>query len=717
MPNRLASETSPYLLQHKDNPVDWYPWGPEALGRAKAEDKPILLSIGYSACHWCHVMERESFEDPDTAEVMNALFVSIKVDREERPDLDGIYMQAVQALTGHGGWPMTVFLTPDGRPFFGGTYFPKAGRPGMPAFVDLLKAVGDAYHNRKGEVLQSASQIAQHLQGRSFGDSGLASPGGGSQQMLTEALLTGALQRLAAAFDWDHGGFGSAPKFPQPMGLEFLLRSYKRQPDPRLLQMAEHTLTQMARGGMYDQAGGGFHRYSTDAHWLAPHFEKMLYDNALLSQVYLHAWQVTGSGFYRQIAEETYDYVLREMTHAAGGFYSAQDADSEGEEGKFFLWSPEEVREVLGDKEGRLFCAYFDVTEEGNFEGRSILNVPVAMAQAAQNLGVPEERLREVAERGRKALYAARGRRVHPGRDEKALTAWNGLMLRSFSEAAPALGRQDYLNAAVRNAEFLLGNLRKDGRILRTWKEGQAKLLGYLEDYAMLADGLLALHAATSERRWLDEARSLADAMADLFWDEGKGFFYDTGKDHEQLVVRPRDTFDNAMPCGGSVAADVLLRLAVITGEPEYARKATASMRSVAALMTQYPTGFAHWLGALDFYLSKPVEIALVGARHDPAMGALAQVVFEAYLPNKVVAGWAPNDPTAHPEPSAASPEAWRRTYPVEGRAVGGVKSAETPLLKGRGLVGGRPAAYVCENYACQLPATEPGTLRKQLGI
>ena len=682
MPNRLAGETSPYLLQHKDNPVDWFPWGPEALERARAEDKPILLSIGYSACHWCHVMEHESFEDADTAEVMNSLFVSIKVDREERPDLDGIYMQAVQLLTGHGGWPMTMFLMPDGRPYHGGTYFPREPRQGMPAFTDVLKAAAEAYYSRKGDVVASARNLTDRLQ----------SPGQGrSDEILTAAILQVAAQRLAGQYDWDHGGFGSAPKFPQPMSTEFLLRSYRRQPDPRVLQMVEHSLIQMANGGIYDQVGGGFHRYSTDAHWLVPHFEKMLYDNALLSRLYLHAYQLTGNAFYRRVTEETLDYVLREMTDPSGGFYSTQDADSEDVEGKFFVWSPGQVIAELGDSDGALFSRYYDVTESGNFEGKSILNVPVPAAQVAKEAGVTEAELGEVVRRGGARLYEVREQRVHPGRDEKVLTSWNGLMLKSFAEAAATLGRDDYRAAAVANAEFLLRELRPEGRLLRTWKEGRAKLLGFLEDYSMLIDGLIALYETTFDRRWTDEARRLADEMVELFWAEGEGVFYDTGNDHEELIVRPRDISDNAMPSGSSVAADVLLRLALIVGEADYARRAMSSLRSVAQLLASYPTGFGHWLGALDYYLSKPLEIAVIGPRDDPASKALVDVVTGAYLPNKIVAGWDPADGND---------------------AVVGL-----PLLEGRSLVEGKPAAYVCENYACQMPVTEPKALAEQLGL
>ena len=681
MPNRLANETSPYLLQHKDNPVEWYPWGPEALERAKAEDRPIFLSIGYSACHWCHVMEHESFENTDTAALMNELFISIKVDREERPDLDSIYMSAVQSMTGSGGWPMSVFLTPDGRPFYGGTYFPNEPRHGMPSFTQVLRSVADAYSTRRGEIEETSQQLASRL-------TGSLAPG---DEMLTADILSTAVARLAANFDWNQGGFGSAPKFPQPMSLEFLLRVHYGQADQRVLNMVELSLRRMAHGGMYDQLGGGFHRYSVDERWLVPHFEKMLYDNALLSRLYLHAYQQTGDPLYRRVVEETLDYVLREMTDPSGGFYSTQDADSEGVEGKFFVWTPGEVAEVIGADDAKVVGRYWDVTERGNFEGKNILNVPNEPERVASELGMSIEALDEVIQRSRQRLYEAREQRVHPGRDEKVLAAWNGMMLRSFAEAGASLKREDYLAAAIANAEFLVTRMAPSGRLLRSWKHGEAKLLGYLEDYAMVIEGLVALYEATFQRRWLTEARTLADAMADLFWDESEGFFYDTGKDAEALIVRPRDFYDNAMPCGGSAASDGLLRLAILTGEAEYERKAIASLRSVSRMMGEHAGGLAHWLSALDFHLSRTYEVAIVGRRGDAATQAMLDIVHGAYLPNKVVAGYDPDtdDPTL----------------------------AGIPLLEGRGLVDGASAAYVCEHYACQLPATDAPTLAKQLGL
>ena len=687
MPNRLINETSPYLLQHAHNPVDWYPWGEEALQRAANEDKPIMLSIGYSACHWCHVMERESFEDEAIAALMNQNFISIKVDREERPDLDAVYMEAVQALTGAGGWPMTVFLTPQGKPFYGGTYFPPADRPGMPGFSRILESVSQAYRTNRGEIERVTNQLTEQM-----GRTGLLAKGSG---LLTDEILHQAYSQLASNFDYQNGGFGAAPKFPQPMTPEFLLRHYHRTKDGHTLEMINLTLEKMAHGGMYDQIGGGFHRYSTDTYWLVPHFEKMLYDNALLARLYLHAFQLTQRPLYRRITEEILDYVLREMTGPQGGFYSAQDADSEGVEGKFFLWSRSQVVSELGEEDGCLFADFFDITERGNFEGSNIPNINKKAMTFAQERGIPLEQLVSAIQRGKAKLLEVRERRIHPLRDDKVLTSWNGMMLRSLAEAGAALNRQDYLDAASDNAAFLLGNMRPEGRLLRTFREGQAKLLGYLEDYAFAADGLLALYEATFELRWLEESVELANEMLRLFWDEELGGFYDTGIDHESLVVRPRDIFDNAQPCGGSVATEVLLRLAVITGKEEYQSKAAAPLRAIHQLMARAPGGTGQWLAALDFYLSLPKEIVIVGPRTDSRTQALLEAVFQRYLPNRVVMGAAEG---------------------VQNLGAAEASFAATlPLLEQRGLVEGQPTAYVCRHYVCQLPVTDPEALTRQL--
>jgi uncharacterized protein YyaL (SSP411 family) len=665
--NRLARETSPYLLQHAHNPVDWYPWGDDAFARARADDRPILLSVGYSACHWCHVMERESFENPDIAAVMNRHFVNVKVDREERPDVDHIYMQAVQSMTGQGGWPMTVFLTPEGRPFYGGTYFPPEDRHGMPGFPRLLAAIAEAWESRRGDVLASSEQISAQLNQTERLRRSL--------QPLTDEVLFGAFQAFSAQFDDAEGGLGGAPKFPQPMNWDFLLRFWKRTGNERARAMVMTTLTRMARGGMYDQLGGGFARYSVDRHWLVPHFEKMLYDNAQLASLYLHGWLAFGDIEYRRVAEETLDYVLREMTDPSGGFYSAQDADSEGHEGKFFVWSAEEIRAALPPADAETALAYWGVGGGPNFEGKNILYVA----------GTPApERVTDI----RRRLFEVRERRIHPGRDDKVLASWNGLAARAFAEAGAALGRDDYVAAAVRNVDFVLTALTRDGRLLRTWRAGEAKLLGYLEDYAMVAAALVAVYEVTFERRHLDEARRLADDMLRLFWDDAVEGFYDTGLDHEALVIRPRNLFDNAVPCGSSVAIDVLLRLAVLTGEDRYATAAPKALRPLADLMTRYPSGFGRFLSALDFHLGPVVEVAIVAPAEGDGARALATEVFRRYLPNRVVTGMVAGDAGA---------------------------AAGVPLLVGREAVGGKATAYVCRNYTCDFPVTDREGLAQQL--
>ena len=681
MPNRLINETSPYLLQHANNPVDWFAWGDEALQRAKEEDKPILLSIGYSACHWCHVMERESFENEEIAGIMNEHFISIKVDREERPDLDSVYMNAVQALTGSGGWPMTVFLTPEGKPFYGGTYFPPDDSRGMPGFPRVLLAMNEAYRTKRDDVIKATDQLLSHLQNSSQPSQSL--------DPLIPDILHQAYQVLTQNFDFENGGIGLAPKFPQPMTYEFMLHYYHLAKSSRSLEMVEMTLKKMAFGGIYDQIGGGFHRYSTDTYWLVPHFEKMLYDNALLSRLYLHAYQATGQPLYRRIVEETLDYVLREMRDSSGGFYSTQDADSEGKEGEFFVWTPHEIESVLGSGAGSLIGRYYGVTQSGNFEGKNILNVSQEPEHFAAEAGISLDELDEAISKARPLLLDARERRVHPARDEKILSAWNGLMMRSFAEAAAVLHRDDYKQAALDCASFLLEKLRLEGRLLRTYKDGRASLKGYLEDYAFVAHGLLALYEATFDSRWLAEVRSLVDNMIDLFWDEGEKTFYDTGTDHEALIVRPRDTFDNATPCGSSVAVDVLLHLSILTGDSEYASKASTALRSMHRYLAQAPQGMGHWLTALDFYLSTPKEIVIVGQGNDPATQALVDVAFGRYLPNKVIVGADHNCSTPNP--------------------------VEIPLLEDRGTTNGLATAYVCENYVCRLPVTDPEALAGQL--
>lgn len=680
--NRLIHETSPYLLQHAHNPVDWYPWGEEALQKARRENKPILLSIGYSACHWCHVMERESFENEDIARIMNENFVNIKVDREERPDLDSIYMDAVQAMTGRGGWPMTVFLTPEGEPFYGGTYYPPTPRHGLPAFPQVLQAVAEAYRERPEEVQRVAKQLVARLQSTQQLQAG--------HGPLTDDLLERAYRELRGSFDPQYGGFGAAPKFPQPMTLEFLLQHWHRTGNLIPLQMVEHTLKQMARGGIYDQIGGGFHRYSVDARWLVPHFEKMLYDNALLARVYLHAYQAVGNPMYRRIVEETLDYVGREMRDEAGGFYSAQDADSEGEEGKFFVWTPAEIRAVLGETDAEIIMDYYGVTEYGNFEGKNILYRPRDTDVVAHRFRISEDELAGIVERGRHKLFEARGQRVPPATDTKVLTSWNGLMITAFAEAARVFQRDDYRQIAVGAADFLLSVMqRADGRLLHTYRAGQAKQPGFLEDYAFLIDALLALYETTFELRWLHAAVELADEMNALFWDEENGGFFTTGADQERLVARPKDLIESATPSGNAMAAHILQRLAILTARPDYQRRAVDTLRLVRDIVEQYPSAVAWMLTALDFYLARPPEIAIVGEAGAEDTAALLEVVHGRYLPNKVVALRPPDD---------------------------GVEAERLiPLLEGKTMLNGHATAYVCQNYACRQPVTTPADLAGQL--
>ena len=684
--NRLADETSPYLLQHAHNPVDWYPWGEEAFQKAKEEDRPVLLSVGYSACHWCHVMERESFENDAIAALMNRHFVNIKVDREERPDVDAIYMSAVQMLTGQGGWPMTVFLTPEGRPFYGGTYFPPEDHYGRPGFPRVLEAIAHAWETQRDELEQQGESLLGYL--NAANDLTRDQP----DSLLTPAILDSAFTTLTAQFDRRHGGFGSAPKFPQPANLDFLLHYNARSRRQEPLAMVETTLQHMALGGIYDQLGGGFHRYSTDAVWLVPHFEKMLYDNAQLAQIYTRAYQATGSAFYRGIAEETLEYLLREMTGPEGGFYSAQDADSEGVEGKFFVWTPEEVQAVLGERDAAIFNAFYDITPQGNWEGQSILNVQMDAQQAAERFGLSLEETAAILDGGRLKLLAVREQRFKPGLDDKILTAWNGLALAAFAEAAAVLDRDDFRQAAIRNAEFVLSQLKvidPDGhvRLLRTYRNGTAKLNGYLEDYAFYADGLLWLYEATFDTRWLDAARDLVTTMLNCFWDAQDGGFFATSSDHESLIQRPKDWDDNSTPSGNSVAVDVLLRLAVLTGNDDYRLRAARVLRRIAPVLEKHPYGFARMLGALDFFLSTPKEIAIIGDPAEAATQALLRAVYTPYLPNKIVV-------------LAASPE---------------TASLTLPLLADRPLRDGKPTAYVCENFACKEPVTDPDTLAQQL--
>jgi uncharacterized protein len=651
MANRLAQETSPYLLQHKDNPVDWYAWGEEALDRSRAEDRPILLSIGYSACHWCHVMERESFEDEETARLMNERFVCIKLDREERPDLDAIYMEACQAMTGSGGWPLNVFLTPEHVPFYAGTYFPPQPRMGMPSWRQVVEAVAHAWQEKKDDIRAGGAGIAERLRGGA-----LLAP---STEPMKSSDLDAAVEKLRSQYDAAHGGFGGAPKFPAASTLEFLLRRDERQ-------MTAHTLRAMASGGMYEQIGGGFARYSVDPLWLVPHFEKMLYDNALLARVYLHGWQALGDELFRQVAEETLDWALREMRAPEGGFFSALDADSEGVEGKFYVWSVEEMRAALaGEPDAEEAIAWFGATDRGNFEGQ---NIPVRGPGRPERLG-----------EWRRRLYEVRAKRVWPGLDDKRLTAWNALMISALAEAGAALERPEYIQAATDCAEFVLGSMRDgEGRLLRTYKDGEAKLNAYLEDHAFLLEALLTLYEASFDPRWYSEARGLADKMVERFADDENGGFFETSVDHEQLLARRKDLEDHPIPSGNASAAYGLLRLSALTGEAEYEERAVGVLRLLHELAAKHPNAFGHLLQALDFHLAPVQEVALVG----DDTTALARVVRGRFRPHLVLAG---------------------------GAADG------VPLLQDRTPVNGRPAAYVCEHFACKAPVTEPEELERLL--
>ena len=666
MPNRLSAESSPYLLQHAHNPVDWYPWGEDAFAKARAEDKPVFLSIGYSACHWCHVMERESFESEEIAALLNRDFVSIKVDREERPDVDSIYMSAVQMMTGHGGWPMSVFLTPDAKPFYAGTYFPPDDRHGMPGFKRVLAQVGDAYRSRRKDVEEAGVEVQRAIEaGVQIKPSGSAADHG---------TLERAAAGIARAFDAVHGGFGGSPKFPPSMSLDFLMQIAHRTGDTHLRHVITHTLTMMARGGMYDQLGGGFHRYSVDAKWLVPHFEKMLYDNALLARLYTRAWQWTKDPFFSRIAAEILGYVSREMTAPDGGFYSTQDADSEGEEGKFYVWSRAEVLEALGAEDGRAFCALYDITERGNWEGKNILNVPRDPTSVAGDLGLTLDQLGDIAQRGKRVLYGVRAKRIWPARDDKILAGWNGWMLAAFAEAATALDWDEYRAIARRNADFLLTRIDTQGRLVR-----HARIPGLLEDYSGVAWGLTLAFEATHERRYLDAARGLAEQIIDRFEDRQNGGFFDTPIDHEVLIARPKDMFDNATPAGNSVAAELLLRLSLLLGEQRYTEIASRAIEATWPLAERYPSGFGFLLGVAEWRAGQPKEIAMTGS--DETFHALRKVVGEHFLPHRVL--------------------------------VAGPGVADLPLMESRD--GSKTMAYVCHGYMCQEPTDRPERLAELL--
>ncbi|MCH7760927.1 thioredoxin domain-containing protein [candidate division TA06 bacterium] len=680
--NRLIHEKSPYLLQHAYNPVDWYSWGEEALQTAKKENKPIFLSIGYSTCHWCHVMEVESFENEEIAAIMNEHFISIKVDREERPDVDEVYMTAVQAMTGGGGWPLSVFLTPDQKPFFGGTYFPPDDRFGRPGFKKILLTMADAWKTRRDEIENEGARVTTYLQGK------WDLPKGGGR--VSEAILEKAYTQLSSSFDETYGGFGGGGnKFPRSMTLSFLMRYYRNTGKERALEIVEKTLEGMAHGGMYDQVGGGFHRYSTDPKWLVPHFEKMLYDNALLAKTYLEAYQLTRKADYAQITREILDYVLRDMSHPEGGFYSAEDADSEGEEGVFYVWRPEEIKEVLGEREGDLFCDYYGATPEGNFEGgKSILHVRRELKGLAKEAGIPVEELKEILQRGRDRLLEVRAKRIRPHRDDKILTAWNGLMISSMTYAYQVLEEPKYLEAAQSSAKFIQKELVKKGRLLRRYREGEAKFLGYLVDYAFFVMALIDLYEATFEIDYLKEALRLHSEMVRLFWDEQGGGFFDTGNDGEVLLARSKEVYDGAIPSGNSIAILNLLRLSELTGNRDLKTLAEKSLNSFSSLLNQSPTAYPQLLCGLDFYLDTPKEIVLAGRHNAEDTRVLLQGIHRHFIPNKVLALATPGD---------------------------GKTQKLIPMLEGRLTLNGKATVYVCENYTCKLPTTEVRVMEELL--
>jgi uncharacterized protein YyaL (SSP411 family) len=669
-------ETSPYLQQHSLNPVDWYPWGAEALERALAQDKPILLSIGYSACHWCHVMERESFEDPLTAAQMNDGFVNIKVDREERPDLDGIYMRAVQSLVGRGGWPLTAFLTPNGKAFYGGTYFPPTPRQGMPSFRQVLDGVLDAFHNRRDEVERGAGELLAMIRAETP-----KVDSAGSQETLSQAF-----QGLRREFDARLGGFGVAPKFPQPTTLEFLLRHHRSTGNEEALQMVLTTLRHMARGGIRDHLGGGFHRYSVDAAWLVPHFEKMLYDNGLLARVYLHAFLLTGDPEFEETVTSTLDYLLDDLTHPQGGFFSARDADSEGEEGVFYVWTPQELETVLEPQDAGLFLEIYGVTPLGNFEGKNILHLSRGLEEEAEARGLTVPALKEKLREARERLLEVRSRREPPFRDEKILVSWNAFVLRALAEAGMALGREDYLRAARKSARFLLDELRTDKGLLRSWKDGPGKVPAFLEDYAGLGNALLTLHGATLEGEWLEEAQWLMDRTRELFWDPEKELFFDTPVDGEELIVRPRDLPDGATPSGHSLAVEFFQRGAVIFGREEEGAMARSSLTREEGSMARFPSAFGRLLSALEGQGATWDEVVILGNAREADTTSLLAAAHQGYRPNQVTLGGLAEE------------------------------LPELPLLEGRTLKDGKATVYVCRDHTCSAPIHDPEALLRELG-
>ncbi len=686
MSNRLSLEKSPYLLQHARNPVDWYPWGEDAFQKAESEDKPIFLSIGYATCHWCHVMEHESFEDQDVARLLNERMVSIKVDREERPDIDQIYMTVCQTLTGRGGWPLTVFMTPQRKPFFAGTYFPKRGRLGMTGFVEILEQLSGLWRNDREKILEVGDRITQAIQPHS---------GVLSERWLGLETLQNGFQQLSQNYDATWGGFSHAPKFPTPHHLTFLLRHQVRNPRQGALQMVEMTLDSMRRGGIFDHLGFGFARYSVDEKWLVPHFEKMLYDQAMLAMAYLEAFQITGHERHGCVAREIFHYVLRDMTSLEGGFYSAEDADSEGEEGLFYVWRPHEVMEVLGEEEGKIFCKFFDITEEGNFEGRrSIPHVRSSVEAMAPQFGLSVQELEDLLERGRKNLFGVREKRIHPLKDDKIITAWNGLMIAALAKGYKVLREPSYAEAAERAALFVLETMRGPyGRLYRRYREGDLAHPAYADDHAHFIWGLIELYEATLKGRYLEEALRLQEEMIRLFWDDQGGGFFFSGKDNEALIVRDKEIYDGAIPSSNSVALLNLLKLGRMTGKTEMEERADRTLRSFASMVFDYPSAYTQFLNAVDFVTGPAREIVIVGSGSDKTVQDMLRAVHTTFLPNGVILHYDPNSHEGEGE------------YPA----------SPAPFVAGMNTLDGRAAAYVCRGYSCEQPVTTVDALMRSL--
>lgn len=682
--NQLMHEKSPYLLQHADNPVDWYPWGSEAFVKAEKEDRPIFLSIGYATCHWCHVMAHESFEDPEVADILNNHFVSIKVDREERPDVDKIYMSVCQALTGQGGWPLSIFMTPQRRPFFAGTYFPKRSRMGLTGFIELLRQIVKLWNEDRDRILGTGDQITEHIQKFSRTSA--------SGKTLTIEIIQKGGQQLARTFDPQWGGFGKAPKFPSPHQLTFLLRRYRRSGDAFDLEMVEKTLQSMRQGGIFDHVGYGFHRYSVDEKWFAPHFEKMLYDQALLAMAYTEAYQVTGKSFYARVAREVFTYVLRDMTAPEGAFYSAEDADSEGKEGLFYLWTPQEVREILNEEYADLFCSFYDIRDGGNFEGgRSIPHIRQSVPSFAEARKITEQDMEFILQKAREQLFLAREKRIHPLKDDKILTSWNGLMIAALLKAYRALGEKAYLNAAQKALAFLLNTLQvKDGYLLRRYREGEAAHAAYLDDYAFLVWGLVEAYETAFDPKDLEDAMTLTRSMLELFWDQENGGFFFTGRENETLITRSKDAQDGALPSGNSVAALILLRLGRLTGDAMLEEKADAIFQTFASQVDEYPAAHTQLLQALDFMIGPVQEVVIAGDPGNNDTQAMVDSVHQRFLPHQVVL-FVPGD---------------------EARAR---LSALAPFVKEMTPTDGKATAYVCRRYACQAPITDPKEFEKVL--